>query len=62
MNIVLTKADLKNRRRKALTLLGGVVVLQPRLNRLVLLVELGHVRDEVLDNVHYSEMTINTRF
>lgn len=32
--------------------LGGVVVLEPRLDGLVLLVEEGEVRDEVLDNVH----------
>lgn len=36
-----------------LPLLGRVVALQEGLDRLVLLVELGHVRDQVLDDVHY---------
>lgn len=34
------------------TLCWGVGVLQPRLDRLVLLVEEGHVRHEILDNIH----------
>jgi hypothetical protein len=38
-----------------LALLRGVVVLQPGLDGLVLLVELGHVGDEVLDDIHVRE-------
>jgi len=37
------------------SLLGRVVVLQERLDRLVLLVELRHVRDEILDDVHVRQ-------
>lgn len=37
------------------SLLGRVVVLQERLDRLVLLVELRHVRDEILDDVHWRK-------
>ena len=39
-------------RLQELALRGRVVVLQVRFNRLVLLVELREVRDEVLHNVH----------
>ena len=39
-------------RLEVLPALRGVVVLEIRLNRLVLLVKQSHVRNEILDNVH----------
>ena len=33
-----------------------VVVLEVGLDRLILFVELGEVRDEVLDNIHYGQV------
>lgn len=37
------------------TVCRGVLALQVRLNRLVLLVELGHVRNKVLDDISVGE-------
>ena len=49
-------AVMGNDEKKRLTsVLGHLVGLQIRLDRLVLLVELGHVGYEILDDVHYAE-------
>ena len=43
------------------TLLGRVIVLQVGFNRLVLFVEMGEVRNQILDNVHWTRKVRYTR-